>query len=225
MQFTRSSSRVHTYIHLYIPSICGSCMKIEIERQTVAQKVKNGVCCPKIATLTGSLNVFLKQQDALSPRPTQLQPQPEIARYGESYSAWKSHSYKNTSAHSLYSYCEPVRTLCSGARLRISRSTTNISAQFGTLKGTYRVKRGKTERGVKQPLHSTDDYEARKKNQMTLYRRREFCVRHQRSGKKAALLVTVSTMLLRRWLVRACYLSLTFASYVSACRSISIAYH
>ena len=44
-------------------------------------------------------------------------------------------------------------------------------------------------------------------------------MRHQCSGKKAGLLVTVSTMLLRRSLVRACYLSLTFAVEASALRT------
>ena len=131
----------------------------------------------------------MKQYDALSPRPTQLQPRPEIARYGEA------------TAHRNFTVIRiPV---CTGWQLLVNaylpyvvvyvcafhEATTNISVR--------------------------DKYIVGESSACAI----------SVQAKKAALLVTVSTMLLRRLLVCACYLPLTFASYVSVRRSISIAYH
>ena len=75
--------------------------------------------------------IFEAVQDALNPRPTQLQPQPEIARYGEA----TAHENLSVIRIPVRTACtatrQRLRTLCSGARLHISR---NISALFGTCK-------------------------------------------------------------------------------------------
>ena len=93
----------------------------------------------------------MKQYDALSPRPTQLQPRPEIARYGEA------------TAHRNFTVIRiPV---CTGWQLLVNAYLPYVVVYVCA-------------------FHEAINDKYLRSRQ--IYRWREFCVRHQRSGKESS---------------------------------------